>query len=172
MAKETQAVMVEGSSGGIESAYIEAFARAGWRVTTFGRTEIACVREDFFGLPVDFTNEGETQKDIDHILSTCGRLDAAIHCIGDIHNTLPSSQIPWQRCQKSFEACVGSTVHRATASFEAIAETRGSIVLISLVAARKPYPGIADYCAAKAALSSLAQIPAVDLAPYWTAPQK
>ena len=62
--------------------------------------------------------------------------------------------------------CLESAVTTASACFDSIAANAGSMVFVSSVGAFHPYPGIADYCAAKAALEALMRAYAAELAPH------
>lgn len=164
MDKNKSVAVVAGSSRGIGLACVEEFKANGWVVGAMSRTQEEMEEDDFLGISVDLTREEETLRSVQQFVDKWGHIDAVVHSIGDIYETQPVHKIRWKRWQKSFDVCLGTAVHLISAAFEPIAESGGAFVLISSVGSQKSYPGIADYCAFKAALSSLTRSLALELA--------
>ena len=90
---------------------------------------------------------------------------AVVHAVGDIYDAVPGGGALWSRWRTSLDLCLGTAVLLTQATFDAVRDTAGSYVFVSSLAATRPYPGIADYCSAKAALTSYMHSIAQELAP-------
>lgn len=159
-------VLVAGASRGIGRACVDAFLQAGARVAAVARSfgeEGASA--DYLPVRADLARAGDAERAVARVRERLGRIDTVVHCVGDIGEPRPLPGLGWGRWRETFDLCLGSAVHLAAATFDDVAASAGSYVVVSSLGAHKPYPGIADYCAAKAALSSLVRSLALELAP-------
>lgn len=157
--------IVGGASRGIGWACAELLREAGWTVVGFSRSARETSTE-FRTERVDLIEPVRVTAAVATVLDLHGRLDAVIHCVGDIDVEGSISKQVWASWRRTLDVCLGSAVNLTAATVEAIKATRGAYVYVSSVAARRPYPNIAAYCAAKAALSSYARSVALELAPH------
>jgi NAD(P)-dependent dehydrogenase (short-subunit alcohol dehydrogenase family) len=161
-----QIVLVAGGSRGIGRACADAFLQAGARVAAVARSidegssSAACLQ-----VRADLARADEAERAVARVREQLGPITCVVHCVGDIGEPRPLARLGWGRWRETFDLCVGSAVHLAAATFDDVAASAGSYVMVSSLGAHKPYPGIADYCAAKAALSSLVKSLALELAP-------
>lgn len=158
-------VIVAGSSRGIGLACVSRFLDAGWRVAGIARTPQMSSANGLLHVSADLTRDDDAERAVNDIFKAFGRIDAVVHCVGDIEATEQICGMSWSRWMRAYDVCVGTFVRLVKASYSHIVDAKGAYVAISSVAAMRPYPGIADYCAAKAALSSVVRSVAAELAP-------
>lgn len=161
----TPTALIAGSSSGIGQQCVNTFLECGWRVVGISRSQSQVKNANFIGISADLTNEETTRDVLKAISMDWGNINAVIHSIGDIYEEKPMANMEWSRWVKSMNLCVGSAFNLVKNSFETIKSCQGSYTFIASIGARKPYPGISDYCAAKAALVSFTQSLAIELAP-------
>ncbi|WP_231482604.1 SDR family NAD(P)-dependent oxidoreductase [Nocardioides sp. URHA0020] len=143
--------MVFGGASGIGAAIATRFTVEGWRV------EVA-------DLPtVDVTDEATVATFLDGVLAAHGRLDAVVNSAGvsTLGNVVDLDVAEWRRvvdvCLTGGFVVIKQAGRRLTAG--------GSIVSLSSLNARQPGAGLAPYCAAKAGLSMLTEVAALELGP-------
>ncbi len=143
--------VVFGGASGIGAAIVTRFTAEGWRV------EVA-------DLPaVDVTDEASVAACLDGVVATHGRLDAVINSAGvsTLGNVVDLDVAEWRRvvdvCLTGGFIVIKQAGQRLTAG--------GSIVSLSSLNARQPGAGLAPYCAAKAGLSMLTEVAALELGP-------
>jgi NAD(P)-dependent dehydrogenase (short-subunit alcohol dehydrogenase family) len=161
-------VLVAGASSGIGAACVERFAADGDNVTAIARhkpTDFADGRSTHF-IVADMTLEREVVDAIGAAESRFGPISTVVHSIGFIEQDRSIAAIDHERLLKSFATNFGSAFLLAKHVVERLARAgeRGSFVAVSSVASTSPYPGIADYCAAKSALTNLVKSLALELA--------
>ncbi len=159
-----QVVFIGGASRGIGAACTRVFAGAKWRVAAVARTQPNVAAENLLGLPADLRSNDQTQKAVARVMDRWGRIDAVVHTAGTILNPVPVAGLGWDRWARTFEACLQTAVNLVEATFTEVSAARGAYVFISSVGSRKVYPGVADYCAAKAALTQYVRCLASELA--------
>jgi 3-oxoacyl-[acyl-carrier protein] reductase len=158
-------VFIAGASRGIGAACARAFLDAGLNVVAASRSIELAERERYLSIRADFTDPSEVGTAVERARGRFGAIGAVVHCVGDIQEARPLSDISWERWRATLDQCLGSAVHLVRATMNDVQSAAGSYVFVSSVAARKPYPGIADYCAAKSALGSFVRSLASELAP-------
>ena len=161
----SKVVLIAGGSRGIGAACVEEFTRCGWTVASVSRKRSKELPASVHQIEADLTIEKESSRVVTEMLARCPTIDAVVHSVGDIYDQFPIHDLPWSRWMSTLEVCLGTAVNLTRASCDHIAESHGSYVFLSSVARIKPYPGIADYCAAKAALNSFVRSLALELAP-------
>lgn len=159
-------VIIAGGSSGIGAACRDLFVEKGHKVTSLARREQSISNPSFLGLQVDLTDSEATKRAVVTAEEKFGPVATLVHAAGDIAAAAAFADMSWERWRQTYDLIVGSAVHVAQACLPSlrVAGDKGNIVIIASVAARKPYHGISDYCAAKAALVSLTRGLADELA--------
>ena len=150
MSEETGRVaVVFGGASGIGAAIATRFAAEGWRV------EVA-------DLPaVDVTDEGTVAAFLDDVLSSHGRLDIVVNSAGvsTLGMVTDLDVAEWRRV---VDVCLtGAFIVMKHAGQRLGAG--GTVISLSSLNARQPGAGLAPYCAAKAGLSMLTEVTALEL---------
>ena len=158
-----QVVLVTGSNGGIGASMVEAYAQAG--ATVIGADRAGDVPDSaaaYFDL--DVTDEVAVTAVIADVVARFGRIDALVHAAGVLGETphpLETSTAEFQRIM-TINATGTFTIVRETAQAMLDADTRGTILLFSSVAAKEGRTTYLPYNASKIAVLhimwSMAQI--------------
>lgn len=153
---ERVAVVVGGASG-IGAAVAAGFAAAGWHTVT------ADLPGTDAEVHLDVTDEGSVASALDSVLADHGRLDVVVNSAGvsTLGNVVDLAAEEWRRvvdvCLTGAFLVLKHAGQRLSAG--------GSVISLSSLNARQPGAGLAPYCAAKAGLSMLTQVAALELAP-------
>jgi NAD(P)-dependent dehydrogenase (short-subunit alcohol dehydrogenase family) len=173
---EGQAALVTGGGGGIGSAGAAALARDGAAVVLMGRTEATLlaaadrIRAEVDGADVHHVvGDALDAAALDDALTTAGgraeRLAAVVSVVGG-GTIAPLLAFDAAAFSRELERNVVSAFLAVRHGAATMAPTGGgSIVCISSVAARIPYPNMTPYGAAKAAVDLLVRGAALELAP-------
>lgn len=162
-------VLVAGASSGIGAACADRFASDGDYVTRVARH-----RPDDFSISdrgqfllADITEEVEVRAVVRTAEQAFGPLTTVVHSVGFIETEQGLADMDYQRLLRVFATNFGSAFLLAKHTVGSLAKAgeAGSFIGISSVASHAPYPGIADYCAAKSALTNLVKSLALELAP-------
>lgn len=157
-------VLVTAAGQGIGRAVAYACRREGAHVfaADLNENSLRPMQED--GFSTKLLDGTDSQAVFDYV-KDIGRIDAAIHCIGYVHQgtVLECPPDEWYR---SFSINVDSYYHLLCAILpEMLTATRGSIVCISsVVSSIKGFPNRAAYGATKAAMIGLTKATAADYA--------
>jgi NAD(P)-dependent dehydrogenase (short-subunit alcohol dehydrogenase family) len=151
-ARETQAriAVVVGGASGIGAAIAARFAADGW-------TTVVADLPD-----TDVTDEESVATLLDGVLAEHGRLDLVVNSAGvsTLGNVVDLAVDEWRRvvdvCLTGAFVVIKHAGQRLTAG--------GSIISLSSLNARQPGGGLAPYCAAKAGVSMLTEVAALELA--------
>jgi NAD(P)-dependent dehydrogenase (short-subunit alcohol dehydrogenase family) len=152
-------VVVTGASKGIGFAVVKVMAREGARVVAGSRTATPeltglCDIYDVTVVPVDLaTAKGPTSL-IHAAIEKHSKIDILINNVGTASprsGFLDISDDEWQRV---FNLTFFSAVRASRAALPHLLVSRGSIVNISSINARLPFPMVVDYSAAKASLAN------------------
>lgn len=148
-AADRVAVVVGGASG-IGAAIAAHFTDEGWRVVVADLPD------------TDVTDEDSVAASLDGVLAEHGRLDLVVNSAGvsTLGNVVDLAAEEWRRvvdvCLTGAFLVIKHAGQRLTAG--------GSVISLSSLNARQPGAGLAPYCAAKAGLSMLTQVAALELA--------
>ena len=146
-----EVAVVVGGASGIGAAIAARFAAEGWEV----------VVADLPG--TDVTDEASVAALFDGVLAAHGRLDVVVNSAGvsGLGAIVDLDVAEWRRV---VDVCL-------TGAFLVIKHagqrlgSGGTILSLTSLNARQPGPGLAPYCSAKAGLSMLTEVAALELAP-------
>ncbi|MEV5384446.1 SDR family NAD(P)-dependent oxidoreductase [Streptomyces sp. NPDC052721] len=113
----------------------------------------------------DVTVEREVVDTVREAAEAWGRLDVVVNCAGAATHSIPFTDTTAELWQRTLAVNLMGPVHINRAAVPYLRRSRGSIVNISSVAGVRPRARLSAYCAAKAALVSLTQTLALELAP-------
>jgi 3-oxoacyl-[acyl-carrier protein] reductase len=163
-ASERIAVVIGGASG-IGWATARALAADGCRVTVADRNaDSARSRAVELGDPhtaayVDVTDEDSVQR----LFDQKGQLDVVVNCAG-FSTFGPITDMPVDEFRSVVDVCLTGAFIVTKHAGRHLREG-GVLVSISSLNARQPAAGMSAYCAAKAGLSMLTQVAALELGP-------
>ncbi|MFF4835364.1 SDR family NAD(P)-dependent oxidoreductase [Streptomyces sp. NPDC001315] len=189
---ENKVAVVTGASKGIGLAIAAAFAREGVHVIAGSRSitpELEALHEKYgaIAVPVDLSTADGPDTLVRLAVDEFGRVDVLVNNLG-VATPRPSfldiDDTEWQRI---FNVTLFSAVRASRAALPHLLDADGgSIINISSINARLPFPAVVDYSAAKAGLSSLTKSLSEEFAPrgvrvnaiapgpvrtpFWTAP--
>ena len=146
-----QVAVVFGGASGIGAAIAERFTGAGWTVVVADLPD------------TDVTVEDSVAARLDAVVAEHGGLDLVVNSAGvsTLGNVVDLAVEEWRRV---VDVCLtGAFVVMKHAGQRLAAG--GSIISLSSLNGRQPGAGLAPYCAAKAGLSMLTQVAALELAP-------
>ena len=143
--------VVFGGASGIGAAIATRFTADGWRV------EVA-------DLPaVDVTDEATVASFLDGVLASHGQLDVVINSAG-VSTLGLVTDLAVDEWRRVVDVCLTGAFIVMKHAGQRLS-TGGSIISLSSLNARQPGAGLAPYCAAKAGLSMLTEVTALELGP-------
>jgi 3-oxoacyl-[acyl-carrier protein] reductase len=164
MSTERIAVVIGGASG-IGWATARALAADGCRVTVAdrntdgARSRAAELGDPHTGAHVDVTDEDSVQRLFEQI----GPLDVVVNCAG-FSNVGLITDMPVDQFREVVDVCLtGAFIVTKHAGQQL--RPGGVLVSISSLNGRQPAAGMSAYCAAKAGLSMLTQVAALEMGP-------
>lgn len=165
MSATARTAVVIGGASGIGWASTQALAADGDRIIIADRdTDGAARRATQLGDPhsahtVDVTDETSVQALFDAI----GAVDVVVNCAG-FSNLGLITEMPVQQFREVIDVCLNGAFIVAQHAGRHLGPG-GVLVSISSLNARQPAAGMSAYCAAKAGLSMLTQVAALELGP-------
>lgn len=146
-----QVAVVVGGASGIGAAIAERFTTDDWTV----------VVADLPG--TDVTDEDSVAALLDGVVADHGRLDLVVNSAGvsTLGNVVDLAADEWRRV---VDVCLTGAFLVIKHAGQRLTEG-GSVISLSSLNARQPGAGLAPYCAAKAGLSMLTQVAALELGP-------
>jgi NAD(P)-dependent dehydrogenase (short-subunit alcohol dehydrogenase family) len=166
---EGKVVLVTGANSGIGEASVVGFAQAGARVYGLARRvdalEAARAKHpDVRWLLADVARAADVKAAVTSVVDRAGRLDVLVNNAAAF--TLgPLESVTEEILRTVFEVNVFGVTYAAQAALPALVGTKGSIVNVSSTAGHKPIANGSIYGATKAAIESLTQSWALELAP-------
>ena len=166
---DTPTAVIIGGASGIGWATAQLLAAQGHRVTIADRnTELAQQRGTELGDPhtwsaVEVTDEDSVATLFDEVVARDGGLDVVVNCAGFSGFGL-ITDLDAEQFRSVIDVCL-------TGAFLVIKHAGrhlgagGSLVSLTSLNARQPAIGMSAYCAAKAGLSMLTQVAALELGP-------
>ena len=143
--------VVFGGASGIGAAIAARFTAEGWRV------EVADLPD------VDVTDEATVVAFLDGVIASHGRLDTVVNSAG-VSTLGLVTDLAVEEWRRVVDVCLtGAFIVMKHAGQRLSAG--GSIISLSSLNARQPGAGLAPYCAAKAGLSMLTEVTALELGP-------
>ncbi|MGP4056801.1 SDR family NAD(P)-dependent oxidoreductase [Mycobacterium sp. 4D054] len=161
---DRRAVVVGGASG-IGWATATALAGRGCQVTVADRNhEAARERAAELGDPHDAAYVDVTDEDsVERLFDCVGPLDIAVNCAG-FSNVGLITDMPAADFRAVIDVCLNGAFIVTKHAGRHLREG-GSLVQISSLNGRQPAAGMSAYCAAKAGLSMLTQVAALEMGP-------
>ncbi|MFF8918857.1 SDR family NAD(P)-dependent oxidoreductase [Streptomyces sp. NPDC015032] len=185
-------VVVTGASKGIGLAIADAFCRAGAHVVAGSRSstpELEALHEKYglTAVPVDLSTQDGPDTLVQVAVDQYNRVDILVNNLGTATSRPSFLDIDDAEWQRIFNMTLFSAVRTSRAALPHLLDAgKGSIVNISSINARLPFPAVVDYSAAKAGLTSLTKSLSEEFAPrgvrvnaiapgpvrtpFWTAP--
>ncbi|HVS02631.1 MAG TPA: SDR family oxidoreductase [Thermoanaerobaculia bacterium] len=159
--------LVTGAAGGIGGAIVEALMAAGAAVAGVDRIPTP-QRDGYLGIPCDVTAAGALEGAVARTVESFGGLDLVVAGAGVFPGGDPIELLDPQQWQRTLEVnCTsGLTLLRHAVPLLKLAPAGGSVVVVGSRNVLAPGPGAAAYSASKAALTQLARVAALELAPF------
>ncbi|WP_055585468.1 SDR family NAD(P)-dependent oxidoreductase [Streptacidiphilus griseoplanus] len=184
--------VVTGASKGIGLSVVEGLVREGARVVAGSRTatpelDALAAKHDVTVVPVDLSTPEGPEALVRKAVERHGRIDLLVNNVGAAEPRESFLKVSDEDWLKVFGLTFFSAVRTSRAALPYLLAAEGaSIVNISSINARLPFPMVVDYSAAKAALTSLNKALSEEFAPqgvrvnavspgpvrtpFWTAP--
>jgi len=165
----TRVAVVVGGASGIGWATAQLLAAEGARVTVADRnTDLAAQRAAELGDPhtwaaVEVTDEASVAALFDGVVDREGRLDVVVNCAG-FSGFGMITDLDVEQFRSVVDACLTGGFLVLKHAGRHLGEG-GSVVSLTSLNARQPAIGMSAYCAAKAGLSMLTQVAALELGP-------
>ncbi|GMU64173.1 MAG: short-chain dehydrogenase [Acidobacteriota bacterium] len=159
--------LVTGAAHGIGRAAVDALLEAGAAVVGLDLEATDRGRLDYAGVAGDATRAAVVARAIDTAARRFGGLDILVSNVGVFVAGPKIEEIALEDFRRALEINVTSHVGllRAAAPLTALAPGGGAVVVIGSRNVLAPGPGAAAYSASKAALTQLARVAALELAP-------
>lgn len=168
--------IITGASSGVGYAAARLFAREGATVIAAARRrerlehlvgEIAAEGHQGFSIPTDVTSPAAVQQLVERTIGLLGRVDLLINCAGGLHKIAPIEQVSDADWRTVIDTNLSGVFYAARAVAPHMKrQGSGTIVNLGSRVGRVGVGNIAPFCAAKFALSGLAQALAQELRPY------
>ncbi|NYJ20473.1 SDR family oxidoreductase [Glaciibacter psychrotolerans] len=158
-------VMVTGGGRGVGRGIVSRFLEAGATIEICGRTEPEDLPEGVTFRALDVRDPERIEEWVADVLARHSRIDIVVNNAGGSPFGRYEAGSPrYLRAVTDLNFLSAAFLCRA--AYPALRESRGSIVNITSISARRPSPGTAIYGAAKAALESLTTSLATEWAPH------
>ena len=162
-ARSARVAVVTGGGSGIGLACAAALSARGTDCVLVGRREdrllaaAAALPGGATVVAADLTEAGEPERVIAETLAAHGRIDVIVHSAGvfDKAAVPEATSDHWRRV---LDVNLSAVMALTRASWQALSESGGQIVLISSVAAVQAFEGNAAYAASKGGLNALGEV--------------
>lgn len=167
-----QRALVTGAGAGFGAGIARRFAEEGARVACLDLNEAAAMAVaaslpgHAIGIGADISDGEAVRSGVEQLLDRFGGLDIIVNNAGMTQKPRRAARVPETDIDRLFAVNVKSLYHMAVHAVPLLrAAGGGAIVNIASVTALRPRPGMAWYNASKAAVISLTQSLAAELAP-------
>ena len=163
--------LITGGARGIGRAISEAYANAGAQVAVADllgeEAKETAQAIDGFGLSMDVTDLSSIQKGVADVEARFGGIDILVNNAG-IFNMAPIEEVSVEDYRRQYDVNVGGTIFTCQAVVPGMKARGqgGAIINFSSQAGRRGEPNITVYCSTKAAVISVTQSLALELAPH------
>jgi 3-oxoacyl-[acyl-carrier protein] reductase len=172
--RDTDAVaFITGAASGVGAATAARFLAAGARVVLTDRNADAVTAtaerldpgaERTLALAADVTDDTAVATAVREAADRWGRLDVVVNNAGVPHAAVPFDRLAAADWRRAFGVNVVGIAVVTAAALPLLRASRGAVVNVTSVAGQRARPGLAAYCASKAAAISLTQTLALELA--------
>jgi NAD(P)-dependent dehydrogenase (short-subunit alcohol dehydrogenase family) len=174
-----QVAVVTGGYGVLGGSIAEALGAAGAKVAILGRSvesarakanDLAATGVTSMALEASVLDEGQLEAARDEAIAAWGKVDILVNAAGgNLAAARTDGELPFTMSREGFDDVVRlnlhGTVYPTMVFGEAMArQSKGSIIVISSMAASQAVSGVLGYSVAKAAIESFTRWMAVDLA--------
>ncbi len=159
-----QVVVISGGTGGLGRAVTEAFHTAGATVALLYHCTAPEPRERLIAVTADLADTASVEGAIAAVREQAGRLDCLVNLVGGfaMGTVAETDDATWQRM---LDLNLTTAFRISRAVLPALRERdRGRILHIASRAAVEPFAGAAAYVVAKAGLTALTRVLALELA--------
>ncbi|WP_341717308.1 SDR family NAD(P)-dependent oxidoreductase [Micromonospora sp. FIMYZ51] len=163
-----RSVLITGGTGGLGTAVTAVFAAAGWRVIAPQRRSPAPIPDPGANAPVRLVADLTDAADVARVAEVAAGdpeapLRAVVNLVGGYANTGRVHETPVEEFDRMLTLNLRPThlVTRATLP-HLVAAGGGAVVCVAARAALSPFPGVAGYVTAKAAVLAFAAAVAVE----------
>jgi NAD(P)-dependent dehydrogenase (short-subunit alcohol dehydrogenase family) len=174
MMLQDKVVVVAGIGPGLGRSIALASAREGADVVLAARTEsrleevakeVAALGRRALPVPTDVADAEAVQRLAETAREEFGRVDALFYNALAMPPIKPLGAVPLEALQTAFDANVLAALRLTRLLVPALAETKGSVVIINSMVVRFSEPIMGPYKLAKAAMLAMAQTLATELGP-------
>ena len=157
-------VLITGAASGIGLGIVERFLAEGAKVAALDLKETNAI--GVLSMTGDATDEAAIENAVSKTISAFGALDVMV-CNAGVIAVQPVVEMDFDEWRRVMETNVNSVFLGSRAAARAmIAQGRGGVIInASSGAGRRGVPNLSHYCASKAAIISLTQSLAIELAP-------
>ncbi|MFJ4657885.1 SDR family oxidoreductase [Nocardia sp. NPDC088792] len=165
-------VVVSGVGPGLGRSICLESAAAGAKVVLAARTEsrlkevaaeVEAAGGETLSVPTDITDDAAVQNLVARTLETFGRVDALVNNAFSLPSMKPLARTDFQQIRDSVDLTVLGGLRMTQAFTEALAESKGAVVMINSMVLRHSQPRYGSYKLAKAALLAMSQTLATEL---------
>ncbi|MFE3542821.1 SDR family oxidoreductase [Nocardia sp. NPDC059177] len=169
---DKKVVVVSGVGPGLGRSICLEAAAAGATVVLAARTEsrlleVAAEVEAIGGtalcVPADITDEAAVQNLVTRTVETFGRVDALVNNAFSMPSMKPLERTDYEQIRSSLDMTVLGGLRMTQAFTPALAEAKGSVVMINSMVLRHSEPRYGSYKLTKAALLAMSQTLATEL---------
>ena len=171
-----EVALVTGGGRGIGRAIALKFAQEGAHLVVVGRavssleevaSEIRTLGRQALVLPCDVSDDGAVREMVRQAEARFGRIDILVNNAGYFTTNAPLHEMPDSEWDQTLRMNLTSVFYVCRAALPGMmARRRGSIIMMSSIAARAAFPFSAPYAVTKAGLLGLTRSLAAEAGPY------
>ena len=163
---DQEVAIVTGAASGIGAAIAHKLLAKGLLVVLFDQQE-STIQESFSdykgmaqAIAIDVTDQGKVEKAVSDVISTFGRVDILVNCVGITGIThIKSHEVTSEDLHKVFEVNFMSSFYTSKAVLpHMISRNYGRILHIASVSGKEGNVGMLAYSASKAAVICMAKV--------------